>query len=282
MPAAAALESFGSTLAAIGGPAHRRHPHLDRRTRGHLCAGRAELRHLDRRRGGDPQRRAPAGRGATEPAAHRRRVPLRDGTEGPAWDLPDRHERHVLRHALRALPGHRGAARWRPCARACSMPRPRSGRSSPAPPVAGPAACTGTGAPSRSPRRSGVSPSSLRLHDHALAGTSRVSPLAGAADMVSAVFRLTIWNQTIPDGLRGRFAGIEQISYMSGPLLGNVEAGLVASFAGIRGSVVSGGVLCVAGTAALSLAAAGIRQVRRRGRQCTGRLKQAEPGDGRR
>jgi MFS family permease len=75
--------------------------------------------------------------------------------------------------------------------------------------------------------------------------------LAGAADMVSAVYRMTIWNQTIPDGLRGRLAGIEQISYMSGPLLGNVEAGLVASFAGIRGSVVSGGILCVAGTAAL-------------------------------
>ena len=80
---------------------------------------------------------------------------------------------------------------------------------------------------------------------------SRASPLAGAADMVSAVYRMTIWNQTIPDGLRGRLAGIEQISYMSGPLLGNVEAGLVASFAGIRGSVVSGGILCVAGTAAL-------------------------------
>jgi len=75
--------------------------------------------------------------------------------------------------------------------------------------------------------------------------------LAGAADMVSAVYRMTIWNQTIPDGLRGRLAGIEQISYMSGPLLGNVEAGLVASVAGIRGSVVSGGILCVVGTAAL-------------------------------
>ena len=74
---------------------------------------------------------------------------------------------------------------------------------------------------------------------------------AGAADMISGIFRGTLWNQTIPDRLRGRLAGIEQISYMSGPLLGNVEAGLVASVAGIRGSVVSGGILCVAGTAAL-------------------------------
>ena len=69
--------------------------------------------------------------------------------------------------------------------------------------------------------------------------------------MVCAVYRMTIWNQTIPDGIRGRLAGIEQISYMSGPLLGNVEAGLVASAAGIRGSVVSGGILCVVGTTAL-------------------------------
>jgi len=74
---------------------------------------------------------------------------------------------------------------------------------------------------------------------------------AGFADMLSGIFRSTIWNQTIPDRLRGRLAGIEQISYSTGPLLGNVEAGLVASFAGIRGSVVSGGILCVAGTAAL-------------------------------
>jgi hypothetical protein len=51
---------------------------------------------------------------------------------------------------------------------------------------------------------------------------------------VSGIFRGTIWNQTIPDLLRGRLAGIEQVSYSSGPLLGNVEAGFVASVAGVR------------------------------------------------
>ena len=71
--------------------------------------------------------------------------------------------------------------------------------------------------------------------------------LAGGADMISGVFRSIIWNQTIPDRLRGRLAGIEQVSYSTGPLLGNVEAGVVASLAGLRGSIVSGGVLCVAG-----------------------------------
>jgi hypothetical protein len=53
--------------------------------------------------------------------------------------------------------------------------------------------------------------------------------VAGAADMMSGVFRSTIWNQTIPDSLRGRLASIEMLSYTSGPALGNFEAGVVAS-----------------------------------------------------
>lgn len=77
--------------------------------------------------------------------------------------------------------------------------------------------------------------------------------LAGAADMVSGIFRMTMWNQTIPDHLRGRLAGIEMISYLTGPYLGNAEAGLVASLWGLRFSVVSGGVMCVIGSAALAL-----------------------------
>ena len=77
--------------------------------------------------------------------------------------------------------------------------------------------------------------------------------LAGAADMVSGLFRMTIWNQTIPDHLRGRLAGIEMISYTTGPLLGNAESGVAARLFGVRTSIVSGGVLCVAGTALLAL-----------------------------
>jgi len=69
----------------------------------------------------------------------------------------------------------------------------------------------------------------------------------GAADMMSGIFRQTMWNQTIPDSLRGRLASIEQISYSGGPLLGNFRAGLVGSLFSVRISVVSGGVLCVAG-----------------------------------
>ncbi len=76
---------------------------------------------------------------------------------------------------------------------------------------------------------------------------------AGAGDTVSGVFRSTIWNQTIPDHLRGRLAGIELISYTSGPTLGNFEAGAVAAAFGLRFSIVSGGVLCVLATAACAV-----------------------------
>ncbi len=71
--------------------------------------------------------------------------------------------------------------------------------------------------------------------------------LAGAADTLSGIFRSTVWNQTIPDELRGRLAGIEQVSYSTGPLAGNVEAGAAASLIGVRASIVTGGVLCVVG-----------------------------------
>ncbi len=73
--------------------------------------------------------------------------------------------------------------------------------------------------------------------------------LAGGADAVSGIFRSTMWNQTIPDNLRGRLAGIEMVSYMSGPMLGHLEAGMAAAAFGVRASVVSGGVLCVVGVA---------------------------------
>jgi MFS family permease len=74
--------------------------------------------------------------------------------------------------------------------------------------------------------------------------------LAGGADAISGIFRMTMWNETIPDALRGRLASIEMVSYMSGPLLGHVEAGAVAAAFGVTASVVSGGVLCVLGVLA--------------------------------
>lgn len=69
--------------------------------------------------------------------------------------------------------------------------------------------------------------------------------VAGAADMLSGLFRGVIWNETVPNSMRGRLAGIEMISYMTGPLLGNARAGWVAATFSVRFSTVSGGVLCV-------------------------------------
>ena len=71
--------------------------------------------------------------------------------------------------------------------------------------------------------------------------------LSGAADMVSAVFRSTVWNQTIPDTMRGRLAGIEMLSYSVGPMVGEARAGFVADAWSVRGSIVSGGAACVGG-----------------------------------
>lgn len=70
--------------------------------------------------------------------------------------------------------------------------------------------------------------------------------LAGAADSVSGIFRFTIWNETIPQALRGRLASIEMLSYMSGPLLGNARAGYVALVSTNELAIVSGGLICVA------------------------------------
>jgi MFS family permease len=75
---------------------------------------------------------------------------------------------------------------------------------------------------------------------------------AGAADMISGIFRSVIWNQTIPDHLRGRLAGIEMLSYSIGPTLGNARSGLTTKMLGIGGSIIWGGVACVVGTVALA------------------------------
>ena len=78
--------------------------------------------------------------------------------------------------------------------------------------------------------------------------------VAGGLDMVSQVFRGAIWNSTIPDELRGRLAGIELLSYTSGPMLGNARAGLVAGIVGIRPAIASGGLICVAAIGVVALA----------------------------
>ena len=76
---------------------------------------------------------------------------------------------------------------------------------------------------------------------------------AGASDMVSALFRSAIWNQTIPDELRGRLAGIELLSYSVGPLMGQMRAAMVATATSLSISVTSGGLMCVIFVAILAI-----------------------------
>ncbi len=83
--------------------------------------------------------------------------------------------------------------------------------------------------------------------------------IAGAADVVSAVFRGTMLLETTPAHLRGRVNALNLMVVTGGPRLGDVEAGLVAGAIGAGPSVVVGGVACLVGTVSV---AAGFKQLR--------------------
>ena len=76
--------------------------------------------------------------------------------------------------------------------------------------------------------------------------------LAGAADMVSAVFRTTILQVATPDAMQGRLNGVFIVVVAGGPRLGDLEAGAVASLISPQFSVVSGGLVCIAGVVLLA------------------------------
>ena len=71
--------------------------------------------------------------------------------------------------------------------------------------------------------------------------------LAGAADSISAVCRTTINQSLTPDRMRGRMSAVYSLVVTGGPRLGDIESGTVASAAGARFSVLSGGLLCLLG-----------------------------------
>ena len=187
-------------------------------------------------------------RGETTPPSLRgsRRPALRDRPARPARHLPRGHRRHVARDALVLFPALATEVFDRPELSGRSIRRDRRGA-----------------------RATALSGWTSHVHHHgrvivvaataygaciALAGLAPsfavalgCFALAGAADMVSAVFRGTVWNQTIPEHMRGRLAGIEMLSYSVGPLGGQVRAGFVADAWSVRGSIVSGGLACVGG-----------------------------------
>lgn len=69
--------------------------------------------------------------------------------------------------------------------------------------------------------------------------------IAGMGDSINGIFRHNLWNQTIPSNIRGRLSGIEMLSYICGPKLGDFRAGICASWMGIPATLVTGGILCV-------------------------------------
>ncbi len=71
--------------------------------------------------------------------------------------------------------------------------------------------------------------------------------IAGAADVVSAVFRSSVVQMETPDELRGRVGSVHILVVTSGPQVGDIEAALVASAIGAQLSVISGGLLCLLG-----------------------------------
>lgn len=85
---------------------------------------------------------------------------------------------------------------------------------------------------------------------------------AGAADVVSAIFRHSIVQLTVPDSLRGRLSSINMMATSGGPRLGDLEAGVVAAVTTVRFSVVSGGLACILGALALARLAPGFVRYR--------------------
>jgi MFS family permease len=73
--------------------------------------------------------------------------------------------------------------------------------------------------------------------------------VAGAADSVSAVCRNVINQSVTPDAMRGRMSSIFSLVVTSGPRVGDIEAGAVASLTSARISMASGGIACIAGVA---------------------------------
>ena len=69
--------------------------------------------------------------------------------------------------------------------------------------------------------------------------------LAGAADAVSAVFRMTILQAATPDALRGRLQGVFIVVVAGGPRLGDLLLGTVAELSGEAVAAIGGGLACV-------------------------------------
>jgi hypothetical protein len=97
-----------------------------------------------------------------------------------------------------------------------------------------------------------------------LAITLAFLAIAGAADVVSAVFRGTILNVNTPGHLLGRVNAVNLMIVTGGPRLGDVEAGIAANLVGAPESIVFGGIACLVGTGLLASTNRSLRDYRSR------------------
>jgi len=86
--------------------------------------------------------------------------------------------------------------------------------------------------------------------------------VAGAADLVSEVFRSTLLQLFIPNSFRGRLSALWLAQTNASPALGNLEAGGVATVTNPSFSVVSGGLACIAGALLLGRLLPALRDAR--------------------
>jgi MFS family permease len=86
--------------------------------------------------------------------------------------------------------------------------------------------------------------------------------IAGAADTISVISRGSIVQLETPDSHRGRVSAVEHIIGVSGPDVGNFRGGVVAGATSAAFSMVSGGLLCLAGVVVLAVANPALRRFR--------------------
>jgi MFS family permease len=85
---------------------------------------------------------------------------------------------------------------------------------------------------------------------------------AGGALLALGVFRKTVLQSAVPDGMRGRLQGIDTVVAVGGPRLGDLLHGTVGAALGVTWTVTGGGVLTVVAALALLLLFPGFRRHR--------------------
>lgn len=127
--------------------------------------------------------------------------------------------------------------------------------------VGGIAAGMTSGAVTRYPHPGRVMLLAAAVWGVGLAGFGLASPLwlalgclvvAGAADTVSVISRGTIVQLATPDSHRGRVSAVDFLIGAAGPDIGDFRGGIVAGLTSATFALVSGGLLCVLGVAAVA------------------------------